>query len=363
MSTEENPQDQQENIESTVAAEAPVDVPSDSEPSDADGDVKGDAPKASEQPATAEAKVIVMDAKKESAPKNNNALTVVFGVVAVVAIAVAAWSFVGNSVPAGTAAKINNSYLTEQDVDDYINQYRQTAGLSNDSTWAQMLIQQSSTPNSFRTSIINTLVRSKIVADEAERLGVSATDEQIDAEIEEIKTNMGITDDDTWQQTLTQYGTTEEKLREQERETVNQDNLYEAAVPKPDGYDEAKAASDAVEKDDNGDAKNDDDQDTIDAFTTLSSQWTEDCNIYLAKLLNEAQITIYPMPSDASYNVDMSLASSTSADSTSTDDSTDADSTDSSTSTDESATDESSADDSSSDDSTGDDSSSEESSN
>ncbi len=353
MSTEENPQDQQENLEAAATSAAPSDAK--------DAAPKGDAPKADGQPIVFDAKVIDDEAKKKSGPKNNSALTAVFGVVAVVAIAVAAWSFIGNSVPAGTAAKINNSYLTEQEVDDYINQYRQSSGLSNDSTWAQMLIQQSATPSSFRTSIINTLTRSKIVADEAERLGVSATDEQIDAAIQELKDNMSITDDETWQQTLSQYGTTEDRLREQERESVNQDNLYEAAVPKPDGYDEAKAASDAVEKDDNGDAKNDDDQDTIDAFTTLSSQWTEDCNIYLSNLLNSAQITIYPMPSDASYNVDMSLASSTSTDTSSDTDSTDStDSTDadSATSTDESTTDESSTDESS----TSDDSSSEESS-
>lgn len=354
MSTEENPQDKQtiEGLKQETAEQA---APANEAPADGDRLFTLDATAPQESASNGGT-----PAKKASV----NPVTVVFGVVAVVAIAFAAWSFVANSVPSGTAAKVNDSYLTEQEVDDYINQYRQSSGLSNDATWAQMLIQQSATPNSFRTSIITTLLRSKIVADEAERLGVSATDEQIDAAIEELKTNMSITDDDTWQQTLSQYGTTEEKLREQERETVNQDNLYEAAVPKPDGYDEAKAAADAVEKDDNGDAKNDDDQDTIDNFNTLSSEWTEDCNIYLAKLLNEAQITIYPMPSDASYNVDMSLAaSSTDTDSTDSDstDSTDTDSSSSDSSTDESAesadTDSS---DSSTDESTSDDSSSDE---
>lgn len=31
--------------------------------------------------------------------------------------------------------------------------------------------------------------------------------------------------------------------------------------------------------------------------------WTEDCNSYLAKLISEARITYYPVPSDAAYNI------------------------------------------------------------
>lgn len=34
--------------------------------------------------------------------------------------------------------------------------------------------------------------------------------------------------------------------------------------------------------------------------------WSSDCSAYLAKLLADAQVTYYPVPSDASYNVDLS---------------------------------------------------------
>lgn len=46
------------------------------------------------------------------------------------------------------------------------------------------------------------------------------------------------------------------------------------------------------------------------ADEAADSLWTEDCNAYLAKLISGASITYYPVPADAAYNVDISLAAS-----------------------------------------------------
>ncbi len=351
--------DQASGFSYKVPEGAVADFAAQSEPDSAD-DATAGAPHVSVVDAAPEAEP---DAPAQSKPKTVlRGIDIVFGLVAVIAIAVAVWSFVSFGQPSGAAAKVDDTVITEQEVTDYINTYRSNYGMSDDSTWAYALMQQSLTPNSYRNTVINSMVSTKIIEREADKLGVTVSDDDITAAIEEIKTNMGITDDETWQSTLSQYGTTEDELREQERDSVLEQNLYEAAVPKPDGYDDAKAAAEAVETDDDGNAKNDDDQTTLDNYSDLKSQWQEDCSIYLSKLKAAAKITIYPMPDDVSYNVDMSLAASTSTsddsstEETSTDESTDESSTEE-TSTDETSTDESSADDSSTDDSSSEESS------
>jgi hypothetical protein len=72
-------------------------------------------------------------------------------------------------------------------------------------------------------------------------------------------------------------------------------------------------------------AKNTQSEDDISSFAALNvpetlvplvedaaaeALWMSDCNAYLALLLSSAQITYYPVPADAAYAVDMSLASS-----------------------------------------------------
>ena len=42
--------------------------------------------------------------------------------------------------------------------------------------------------------------------------------------------------------------------------------------------------------------------------------WSSDCNSYLAWVLSQAKITYYPIPTDATYNVDMSLANGSAQD-------------------------------------------------
>jgi hypothetical protein len=50
-------------------------------------------------------------------------------------------------------------------------------------------------------------------------------------------------------------------------------------------------------------------KDLIDSVAS-EALWTEDCSAYMAKLLLDARITYYPIPDNASYAVNMALASS-----------------------------------------------------
>lgn len=263
----------------------------------------------------------VKDAPKPK--KKHSAAVAVLSVVTVASLAFGAWTYV-DSHPSGVAARVDNTTITEQEVADYINSYRTTYGLSNDANWAAALVQQGTSPNGYRLTSINNIIQSKVVENECTAKGVTVSDDDINGQIDEIKTSYGIEDDDSWSSLLTQNGKTEDKLREQIRASLSQQKLYEQEVPKPDGYDDAKAKADAVKTNDDGTAKKSKEQSILDAYTDLQSQWQQDCSIYLAKLLDAVSITIYPMPSDASYDVDMGLAATANEDDDAADDTTDA---------------------------------------
>lgn len=249
----------------------------------------------------------VKDAPKPK--KKHSAAIAALSVVTVASLAFGAWTYI-DSHPSGVAARIDNTTITEQEVADYINSYRTTYGLSNDANWAAALVQQGTSPNGYRLTTINNIIQSKVVENECAAKGITVSDDDINSQIDEIKTSYSIEDDDSWSSLLTQNGTTEDKLREQISTSLSQQKLYEQEVPKPDGYDDAKTKADAVKTNDDGTAKKSKEQSILDDYTDLQSQWQQDCSIYLAKLLDAASITIYPMPSGASYDVDMGMAAS-----------------------------------------------------
>lgn len=255
--------------------------------------------------------------------KKGKAAIAILSVVTVASLAFGAWTYV-DSHPSGVAARVDSTTITEQEVADYINSYRTSYGLSNDANWAAALLQQGTSPNGYRLNTINSLVQTKVVDSTCSAKGITVSDDEINEQIDQIKSSYGIEDDDSWSSLLTQNSTTEEKLRDQIRMNLAEQKLYEQEVPKPDGYDDAKTAADAVKKNDDGTAKKSKEQSILDAYTDLQSQWQEDCNIYLAKLLDAASVTIYPMPAGASYDVDMSMAASASdEDADASDDSSD----------------------------------------
>ncbi len=359
---------------------------------------------------------------RETARKGIRPLDVALAVVAVIAVIAAIVGFslyAGARVPAGSAAKVDNMYITEQSVEDWIAQYRIAYSLEDDDDFGTALLSQGLNVGTFRQNAINQLALSALIDARAKQLGLTPGDEEVQAQIDAAIDTYAFGDDGIWAETLDSYGMTEEGLRSQYRTNLAEQAIYEAEVARRDAtddeiasymdtylagttqkhacrivfdgvdasdrayacYDELKALAEAGGLDadsfaevarswsdedvsetggsyawSGSDAMNSEVQDLLadlevgefSAPQTISSDdglvelifcdeeyafpsadegidaddipeelyaaivdatcdlvWEDDCAAYLAQLLGDAQITYYPLPEDAVYNVSL----------------------------------------------------------
>lgn len=158
-------------------------------------------------------------------------------IVLVIATAVGFGLWRTSLVPDGSAAKVGDAYITENEVAESINQYRATYSLTDNTAFASALAQQSLDANSFRKKIIDEKATALLVDARAKELSVVPTDDEINAKYDSLKSGMSFGSDEIWQQTLEQYGMTEQGLRDQVRVGLEKQALYEAEVERTDASD------------------------------------------------------------------------------------------------------------------------------
>lgn len=150
---------------------------------------------------------------------------------AIVAVVFAALYFTAQ-VPNDAAAKLNDEYINESEVSSYISQYRSGYSLTDDTAFAQALASQNMTVSSLRINAINQLATTRLINERAAELGVTPSDDDVQKQLDQAKSSLALNDDSTWQQTLQQYGTTEDQLREQYRTNLAQQAVCEKDVPR-----------------------------------------------------------------------------------------------------------------------------------
>lgn len=103
----------------------------------------------------------------------------------------------------GIAAKGKNIEITEQEVSDFIKQYRMYSGTETDAKWATFLDESGKTVEDIRKQTIEKLAVNKIIEMKAAEKGISVDDEYITSEIDKTKEELGLQDDaDGWKQLL-----------------------------------------------------------------------------------------------------------------------------------------------------------------
>ncbi len=160
-----------------------------------------------------------------------------------VALAAAGFGLFGASaVPADAAAKVNDTYLSEQSVADWIGQYRAANALADDDDFASMLASQGMTVSALRISAVNQLALSQLVCARASELGATPSDEQAQQQVDAMKAAVAFNDDDVWADTLDMYGFTEDGLREQYKTNLAQRAVCEHDVAHREATDEETLA-------------------------------------------------------------------------------------------------------------------------
>jgi hypothetical protein len=151
----------------------------------------------------------------------------------VIALIAAVFCFVlynGTRVPADAAAKVNDSYLSEERVATEIAQYRLAYRLEDDTDFANALLAQNLNVGTFRQNIINQLALSDLIGKRAEELGITPSDDEVQARLDATKRSLAFDDDKIWAETLATYGLSVDLLRAQYLYDLKQQAVLEADV-------------------------------------------------------------------------------------------------------------------------------------
>lgn len=161
------------------------------------------------------------------------------GVTAVAVVAaIAGFGLFAASNPAGAAAKYDGGNIQESEVAAYIEQYRSAYGLADDTQFASTLANQNMTVASYRQNAVDQLIIGKLIEKRAKELGVSVSDDEVEARLQQVYGQIAGDDDSMWKSTLESMGVTEDDLRARYRADLLQDKVCEADVAKEQAGDE-----------------------------------------------------------------------------------------------------------------------------
>ena len=140
-------------------------------------------------------------------------------------LGIVACSSSSSTASSGVAATVNGTEISEQTVTDFVQNFRETQGLTDEDTWGKWMAKSSMTPSQVRDQIIDYFVGIDLTRQAAEENGVSVSDADVDAQVASMKANYS--DDDAWQSALKQAGTTEEGYRDSVRNAMLENALKE----------------------------------------------------------------------------------------------------------------------------------------
>ena len=135
----------------------------------------------------------------------------------------------------GVAATVNGEEITEQEVTDYIEQYRTYTDNTDDAAFATFLEESGLTPETLRNNVIQMFIEQKVVEAKAAELGIEVTDDELNEVLDQYKSAYGYADDDEgWAEYIKEMGYADEEAFNDERKfSILEQKLVEQEVPSP----------------------------------------------------------------------------------------------------------------------------------
>lgn len=230
----------------------------------------------------------------------------------------------GENQGVASAATVNGQPISEQKVTTYIGSIREQSGMTDDSTWASYLKTYGMTASELRTQVIDQYAQQMVVEQEAAKQGVSVSDSDVTDQINTMREQYGLTDEDTWTNALSQSGYTETTYRSLMKDEMLQEKLCEKTVATPSlsqtdlvtfistygsyfSTDSWTAPSSGQTVDLNSIPS-----DVLSKIESAATQmnWQSQCQTYINNLYSSANIKVKEMPSGLSYDVDTTNAES-----------------------------------------------------
>lgn len=156
------------------------------------------------------------------------------GVSALCALSLTACN--SNDGSGAVAATVNGTNIYEDDVTNYIENYRASASLTDEDAWGEWLAQYDYTPESVREDVINSYASREIIKQVIEERGITVDSSEVDSSVEKMKANYS--SDEAWEQALSQAGMTEDEYREDIELSLQSEQLMEQVAPEEDPAEE-----------------------------------------------------------------------------------------------------------------------------
>lgn len=161
----------------------------------------------------------------------------------------------------GVAATVNGTNITEDTVTRQVMSYRTSAGYTDDKDWAQFLVDQGQTPESYRENIIEGIAREFLVTSAINEYGIEVSDEDLDEAFDNAAAGYGGKEallgfleqigytEETYKQTLAS-SIANEKLREKvaDVDDPTDGQIVEYFNGKLDTYNDARRSSNLLIK-------------------------------------------------------------------------------------------------------------------
>ena len=144
---------------------------------------------------------------------------------------------VGCGAAGAVAATVNGENIEESSITTYIENFRNVNSLNDDTAWAQWLVDNGRTAEELRQDAIDYYVRIAVIAQDAKSKGIEVTKDDIDAQIDEIKSYYGY-DDAQFKEQIEAIGYTEESYREYIKQQLTQERLMAATEEQATASDE-----------------------------------------------------------------------------------------------------------------------------
>ncbi len=153
----------------------------------------------------------------------------------------------GEAASGDVAATVNGTNIMEQEITDYIADFRTNSQLEENDAWGEWMVSSGYTPETVREEVIDYFVENVLYDQAASEFGVTVEQADIDAQLEQTKAMFG--DDETFQKALESSNMTEESyIEDVVKPGVLRTKLSEAVIAsKSEGSEDDKLLARAQE--------------------------------------------------------------------------------------------------------------------
>lgn len=116
-----------------------------------------------------------------------------------------------SDVSGGVAAKVNGTEIGENAVTAYVANFRNSNGLTDDTAWAQWMVDNGFTASDVRSQVIDYYVSQELIRQAASENGITVDSSEVDSQISTMRSYYS--SDEEWNAALEAVGTTEDQYR------------------------------------------------------------------------------------------------------------------------------------------------------